>query len=87
MSLSAERMMVHDEIDRLPEEQLQDAMRILQDLRRGANSGAKNRNELMRFAGSWADLPADVFESFTAEVMERRQRAFTRRRERENGAS
>jgi hypothetical protein len=36
---------------------------------------------MMKFAGSWEDMPPELFAEFLAEIDERRQLAFSRRRE------
>jgi hypothetical protein len=40
----------------------------------------------LAFAGTWQEMPDEMFEEFVVEVEERRRQAFTRRREHEGSA-
>ncbi len=42
-----------------------------------------NTEHIMKFAGAWRDMSEDAFNDFLAEVSQRREVAFSRRRSRE----
>jgi predicted DNA-binding antitoxin AbrB/MazE fold protein len=42
-----------------------------------------NTEHILKFAGAWRDMPDDAFNDFLAEVSQRREVAFSRRRSRE----
>jgi predicted DNA-binding antitoxin AbrB/MazE fold protein len=44
-----------------------------------------NAENVMRFAGAWHDMAEDAFNDYLAEVSQRRESAFSRRRGRETG--
>jgi hypothetical protein len=84
MSASTERIQVYKEIDRIPEERLPEIYSLLHHFRPGLEKAEEPASSVMRFAGSWKDMPDETFAAFTQEVVDRRQRAFSRRR---NGES
>ena len=47
---------------------------------------ADNAQAIMKFAGVWQDMAEAEFESLLGEINQRRQSAFTRRRDRETHA-
>jgi predicted DNA-binding antitoxin AbrB/MazE fold protein len=47
---------------------------------------ADNAQSIMKFAGAWQDMTEAEFESLLGEINQRRQSAFTRRRDRETRA-
>jgi hypothetical protein len=80
MDASAERAKLLQEIALLPEDKLLDVYTLLHYFRLGLEAAESTPESVMQFAGCWADVPGEEFSAFTAEVMERRSRAFARRR-------
>lgn len=80
MNASAEKAKIFREIEYIPEERLPDVYTLLHHFRLELEEARPASRQVMRFAGSWADMPDDVFAAFTGEVMVRRRQAFTRRR-------
>ena len=76
---------VLQEIDLIPEDKLLDLYNFVHYFRLGLeSSGKSNHQQIMAFAGCWQDMPEDVFTDFSIEITQRRQQAFTRRRENES---
>jgi len=80
MSTSIDRARVLQEIDQIPDDRLTEIFNLLHYYRLGIDAERERPLSAMRFAGSWGDLPDDVFESFAREIAERREQAFSRRR-------
>ena len=64
-------------IQRIPTEKLKELDEFISKLE--AKTGEKEKN--LSFAGSWSDMDDDLFEEFTENLIEKRQR----NRRRENG--
>ena len=86
MSMSVERTQVYEEIDRIPEERLPEIYNLLHSFRLGLERAEDQDLSVMSFAGSWKDMPDEAFAAFTQEVADRRQQAFSRRRDSETRA-
>ncbi len=72
---------VLQEIDLIPEDKLPDLYNFIHYFRLGLEvSRTKDGKRVMAFAGCWADMPDEMFDDSLAEIAERRQRAFKRRR-------
>lgn len=75
---------VLEEIDLIPEDKLVDLYHFIHDFRVGVERSERmGAKQILGFAGSWSDMPDDVFDDFAAEVEERRSQAFKRRRDNE----
>jgi hypothetical protein len=78
--MSIGRTQVYKEINRIPEERLTEIYHWLYHFRLGLEGAQEPELPVMRFAGSWQDMPDEVFAAFRQEIVDRRQRAFSRRR-------
>lgn len=77
---------VLQEINLIPEDKLADLYHFIHYFRLGLEkSQAQKQNQTLSFAGSWQDLPDDLFADFSAEIARRRRRAFSGRKSRETG--
>ncbi len=83
MSSSIERTQVYEEIDRIPDERLPEIYNLLHYFRLGLEKAEDQELSVMRFAGSWKDMPDEAFAAFTQEIVDRRRLAFSRRRNHE----
>ncbi len=83
MKTSITRDKILKEVEHIPEEKLPELLDLIHDYRVGLqppeNKSAK------RYAGCWKDMPDDVYQDFTKEIAQRRNQAFSRRRDRETG--
>jgi hypothetical protein len=85
MNSPAEKTKIFEEIDLIPEDKLSEIYDLLHHFRLGLEA-AKNRDKsVMQFAGSWQDMPDEVFTAFAQDIAKRRKRAFSRRRSSESG--
>ena len=80
MNQSITRDKVVEEIKLIPEHKLEEVYDFVHYFRIGLQEAGGGRERIMKFAGSWKDLPEETFEAFTHEISERRKRAFLRRR-------
>jgi hypothetical protein len=80
MSLSMLRAKVLEEVNLFPESKLPDLYDFIHYFRLGLETSRGNGGQIMQFAGTWKDMPDEIFAAFLKEVVERRQRAFSRRR-------
>jgi hypothetical protein len=72
---------VLQEIDLIPEDKLADLYNFIHYFRLGLEkSGVTKPRPTLAFAGCWQDMPAEIFNDFTADIAQRRHQAFTRRR-------
>jgi hypothetical protein len=75
------RNKVVDEIDQMPENKLAEIYDFLHYFRIGLQKSRDNDKILLKFAGSWSDMPESDFEEFNKEITTRRHSAFTERRD------
>ncbi len=68
-----------EEISLIPEDRHKELYDLIHTFRMGLNQSEHKINEIMQFAGSWADLPEEDFKNFCEEVEERRQTSSSRR--------
>ena len=69
------------EIELIPEDKLADVYNFIHYFRLGLErSHVTKAKSNLAFAGSWQDMPDEMFDDFTAEIKGRRRQAFTRRR-------
>ena len=72
---------VLQEIDLLPEDKLIDIYNFIHHFRLGVEKAESiPTKSTVSFAGSWSDMPEDMFQEMSREVEQRRQQAFSRRR-------
>jgi hypothetical protein len=78
---------VLQEIDLLPDDRLPDVYNFIHFFRLGIEKAeGAGAQSILAFAGTWQEMPDEMFEEFVVEVEERRRQAFTRRREHEGNA-
>lgn len=76
MTASQLREKLNEEIRRIPDVDLDQALSLLHRFRLGRQSGAPGRTtDIMRFAGLWLDAPE--LDGLEDELSERRRTAFT----------
>ena len=81
MGHSITRDKVIDEIKLIPEQRLDELYDFVHFFRLGLQEPhGRIKDDIMAFAGSWADLPEEIFQDITREIGERRTRAFSGRR-------
>jgi hypothetical protein len=80
MDAATLRNKVLAEIKLIPEDRLAELYGFVHDFRLGLQPTEESVHQIMRFAGSWSDMPEPEFVQFTEEVMERRRQAFSGRR-------
>lgn len=91
MESSNLRTEVIKEINLIPEEKLTELYNFIHYFRLGVEASidtviANPKNDgtlqekIMQLAGSWNDMPDEVFADFNEEIITRRQQAFLRRR-------
>jgi hypothetical protein len=71
------------ELARIPEAKLAELYDIIHYFRLGLEQEQKQGNPTMELAGSWADMPEELFQSLIGEIASRRKQAFSKRRIRE----
>jgi hypothetical protein len=72
---------VLQEIDLIPDDKLADLYNFIHYFRLGLErSKIIKPKPIMAFAGCWKDMSDEMFNDFTAEIRQRRQQAFARRR-------
>ncbi len=72
------REKLRDEIGEIPDSRLQEIYDVIHFFRLGLEKEAPKKSDAMRFAGAWEDM--QDFESFEAELKQRRREAFKSRR-------
>lgn len=78
---------VLQEIDLLPDDKLSDVYNFIHFFRLGIEKSQDiGAQSILKFADSWQEMSDEVFEEFVVEIKERRNQAFTRRREHEGSA-
>ena len=80
MNGSTMRNKVIEEIQLIPEDKIEELYHFIHDFRLGLQTSADEGNRIMQFAGSWEDMPAEIFTQFTEEIAQRRRHTFTGRR-------
>ena len=64
---------ITEEINLIPEENRQELYEIIHSFRVSLQSENSKANEIMKFAGSWLDMPEEDFNDFCEEIEQRRQ--------------
>jgi len=81
MTQSITRDKVMEEIQLIPEHKLEEVYDFVHYFRIGLREAVRgNSEEIMKFAGSWNELPEEEFQEFAREISARRVQAFSRRR-------
>lgn len=84
IELAGMRAKVIEEVNRLPQERLPDLYTLIHYFRLGLEQADKTEQgsvaKIMALAGSWQAMPEAEFIEFMAEIEQRRQLAFQRRR-------
>lgn len=81
------REKVLEEIKSIPEEKLPEIFDFIHSFRLNTQLSIAKSDQAMSFAGCWQDMPDEVYDEFITEISQRRQAAFSRRRNREAGIS
>jgi len=79
MSVAIERERIIEEVRRIPDERLGEAYALLRRLHQGAKDTNAPRTQVMGYAGSWNEMPDEIFSQFLGDVTDRRQQAFSSR--------
>ncbi len=75
---------VLQEIELIPEDRLADLYNFIHYFRLGLEKSQITKPKaILAFAGCWADMPDELFNDFSTEIRQRRDQAFTQRRENE----
>lgn len=74
---------VMEEIKLIPESKLPEIYSVIHFFRLGLEAGTREPKKIMRFAGSWQDMTEKEFNDFSEEIYQRRNKAFSRRKNRE----
>jgi hypothetical protein len=72
-----------EEIDLIPEEELDKLYDVIHGFRLSLKEQLDNRQKIMSFAGCWLDMPDAMYSELLEELETRRQQAFSRRRSNE----
>jgi hypothetical protein len=83
MNESTMRDRVLEEIQHIPEDKLTELYHVIHHFRLGLQVSAGRVKQIMQFAGSWGDMPEEMFAQVTEEIAQRRRHAFAGRRGRE----
>ena len=67
------------EINLIPEDKRKELYELIHQFRIGLDRPKNNQNEIMKFAGSWSDMPEEDFNDFCEEIEQRRQATSSRR--------
>lgn len=81
MNLSEIQIRLTEEISLIPQERLPELYNFVHFYRLGLGITPNSADEIMKFAGCWNDMPDQEFDNFLEEITERRQQAFSGRRE------
>ncbi len=73
------REKVVEEVNRLPDEQLEDIFNLIHHFRLGLEAN-RSKPDIMSFAGCWKDMPEAEFEDFLNEMQTRRRDTSRRKR-------
>lgn len=85
MTSSIMRDKILEEIQHIPEARLAEVYDFIHYFRLGLEKAGNADESIMRFAGSWQDMPDDVFNELEEDLASRRKQAFSERRSRETG--
>ncbi|HJW86254.1 MAG TPA: hypothetical protein VJ440_06460 [Candidatus Brocadiaceae bacterium] len=86
MSISTLKTKIFKEIHLIPDGKIEELYDVIHYFRIGLETSEGEPRQIMEFAGCWNDMSEKTFAGFSQEIHTRRQRAFSRRRNRETGA-
>jgi len=72
-----------EEIAKIPDNKVPELYHVIHDFRIAEDIKENNSDKILKLAGSWCDMPDDVFNELMAEIKSRRSTAFSSRRNRE----
>lgn len=75
---------LQDEINLIPESKLSELYSVIHYFRLGVESSQTAQNEPESFAGCWKDMDDSVFEEMMIDINQRRNNAFSQRRQHES---
>ncbi len=81
MNVSEIQIRLTEEISLIPQERLPELYNFVHFYRLGLGIIPNSADDIMKFAGCWNDMPDEEFDNFLEEITERRQQAFSGRRE------
>lgn len=87
MKANTMREKVLEEIKSLPEEKLPEILKFIRSFRLGMQRANARPERVTSFAGSWRDMPDEMYDDFINDITKRRQAAFSGRRHRETDIS
>ena len=77
MDTSDIRVKVLDEVKLVPDDKLAELYDFVHYFRLGLQTPQGSIRQIMRFAGSWKDMPEEDFAQFSKEISQRRKQAFS----------
>jgi len=80
METSIIRDKLLEEIKLIPEHKLSELYDFIHYFRLSLQNSKENRDQIIKFAGCWKDMPKEIFNEFSKEIAQRRKQAFSRRR-------
>ncbi len=75
------REKIFKEIKQVPDDKLAELYDFIHYFRIGLEVSQKKENPIINYAGCWKKMPQETFDDFTKEAVQRRQQAFSRRRD------
>ncbi|MEQ9549519.1 MAG: hypothetical protein RIM23_07865 [Coleofasciculus sp. G3-WIS-01] len=82
MNSSELRTKVLQEIQSVPDDKLIELLDLIHTFRLRSEPAHSPSQVIMKFAGSWRDLPNDTYTEFLNDISQRRQQAFQKRQNR-----
>lgn len=82
MKVSSIREQVVEEVNQIPEEKLAQILDLIHHFRLGLQLSKRKTTEVTDFAGSWKDMPEEIYQDFIRDMAHRRNMAFSRRKNR-----
>jgi hypothetical protein len=86
MSAFTLREKLIEEVQRIPENKIEELYDFVHHFRVGLESTQGQVLPILKFAGCWNEMPEEIFAEFLAEISPRRQQAFLGRRSYATGA-
>lgn len=79
MEKAITRENLYEEIELIPEHKLSEIYDFVHYFRLSLQNFKENKDQIMKFAGCWKDMPEEMFNEFLEETAQRRKQAFSRR--------
>ncbi len=84
MSLQMIKRELINEIDLIPDDKILEVYNFIHYFRLGTQKvETKNTKELLSYAGSWKEMDDEVFDDYMLDIVKRRKKAFSGRRNNE----